>query len=156
MDAVLIERLWQRVGPEDDLWIVGDFTFGQKAKDEAWLMTIFGQLPGARRHLVVGKHDRPLTQVLPRESVSLLAEVDDPATDLPVTLCHYPTMTWNGARKSSLHLFGHVHGNWQGSAKSVNIGIDVWDFCPATIEDAAQRAKSLPKHRHWNDAEPRA
>ena len=33
MDAALIEALWQRVGPEDDLWIIGDFAFGPKAKD---------------------------------------------------------------------------------------------------------------------------
>jgi calcineurin-like phosphoesterase family protein len=29
MDATLIERMWSRVGPEDDLWIVGDFAFGE-------------------------------------------------------------------------------------------------------------------------------
>lgn len=49
MDATLIERMWSRVGPEDDLWIVGDFAFGPKAKDEGWLLSLFGQLPGAER-----------------------------------------------------------------------------------------------------------
>ena len=29
MDAVLIENLWAKVGPQDTLWIVGDFAFGQ-------------------------------------------------------------------------------------------------------------------------------
>ena len=28
MDAVLIENLWAKVGPQDKLWIVGDFAFG--------------------------------------------------------------------------------------------------------------------------------
>ncbi|WP_232831425.1 hypothetical protein [Pseudogemmobacter bohemicus] len=74
-------------------------------------MSLFSQLPGAWRHLVV---------------VSLLAEVDDPAADKPVTLCHYPMMTWNHARQGALHLFGHVHGNWQGTANSVNV--DVWGY----------------------------
>ena len=37
MDSVLIERMWEKVGPEDDLWIIGDFAFGPKAKDEDWL-----------------------------------------------------------------------------------------------------------------------
>ena len=65
IDSVLIERLWTEVGPEDDLWMVGDFAFGPKAKDEDWLLTIFGQLPGARRHLVVGNHDSPRRGLCP-------------------------------------------------------------------------------------------
>lgn len=156
MEAVLIERLWEKVGPDDDLWIAGDFAFGPKAKDEDWLLAIFGQLPGARRHLVVGNHDGPLTQALPWDSVSWLVEVDDPASEKPVTLCHYPMMTWNHARKGALHLFGHVHGNWQGSANAVNVGVDAWDFYPVTVQEAARRAKGMPVNRHWRDVEPRA
>ena len=156
MDSVLIERLWEKIGPEDDLWIVGYFAFGPKAKDEGWLLSIFGQLPGARRHLIVGNHDGPLTQALPWDSVSWLAEVNDPASDKPVTLCHYPMMTWNHARKGALHLFGHVHVNWQGTANCVNVGVDVWGYHPVALQDAAWRAKSLPPHRHWKDVEPRA
>ena len=88
--------------------------------------------------------------------MSWLAEVADPAVERPVTLCHYPMMTWNHARKGALHLFGHVHGNWQGSANSVNVGADVWDFSPITVQYAARRAKGLPQNRHWKDVEPRA
>ncbi len=65
-------------------------------------------------------------------------------------------MTWNHARKGALHLFGHVHGNWQGTTNSVNFGVDVWGFYPVTLIDAPRRAKSLPQHRHWKDVEPRA
>jgi calcineurin-like phosphoesterase family protein len=156
MDAVLIERLWAKVAPDDNLWIVGDFAFGPQAKDEAWLLAMFGQLPGARKHLVVGNHDSPLTQALPWDSVSWMIEVDDPDADRPVTLCHYPMMTWNHARKGALHLFGHTHGNWRGSANAVNVGVDVWDYGPVTFREAEQRAKGLPPNRHWKDVEPRA
>ena len=156
MDAVLIERLWAKVGSGDDLWIIGDFTFGPKAKEKDWLLAMFGQLPGARKHLVVGNHDGPLTQALPWDSVSSMIEVDDPAAAKPVTLCHYPMMTWNHARKGALHLFGHTHGNWKGSANAVNVGVDVWDFGPVKMADAAQRAKLMPQNRHWKDVEPRS
>lgn len=156
MAAVLIERLWDHVSAEDDLWIIGDFAFGPKAKNEGWLQGIFTQLPGGRRHLVVGNHDGPLTQALPWDSVSWLVEVDDPASDGPVTLCHYPMMTWNHARKGALHLFGHVHGNWQGSTNAVNAGVDVWDFRPVTQREAAGRGRSLARNKHWKDVEPRA
>ncbi|MFC3059727.1 hypothetical protein [Paenirhodobacter populi] len=78
----MIERLWEKVGAEDDLWFIGDFAFGPKAKEESWLRTIFGQLPGARRHLVVGNHDGAPTQALPWDSVSWLVEVNDPISDI--------------------------------------------------------------------------
>ena len=28
------------------------------------------------------------------------------------TLCHYPTLTWNHARRDTLMMLGHVHDNW--------------------------------------------
>ena len=65
MDQVLLTNLRDRVGPADDLWIVGDFAFGPRAKDARYLDEIFGQLPGARRHLVVGNHDLQPTLDLP-------------------------------------------------------------------------------------------
>ena len=62
MDGALLENLWSKVGPEDDLWIVGDFAWGKRSDDEAWLHGIFQQLPGARRHLVIGNHDGAATR----------------------------------------------------------------------------------------------
>ncbi len=50
MDAALLENMWKVVGPEDQLWILGDFAFGSKAKDSAYVEQIFNQLPGAERH----------------------------------------------------------------------------------------------------------
>ncbi|GAA0292162.1 metallophosphoesterase family protein [Rhodovulum strictum] len=85
-----------------------------------------------------------------------MAEVADGEAERPVTLCHYPMITWNHARKGALHLFGHVHGNWRGSANAVNLGVDVWDHAPAAFRDAAGRARGLPVNGHWQDSEPRA
>ncbi len=72
-----------------------------------------------------------------------------------MTLCHYPMITWNHARKGALHLFGHVHGNWRGSTNAVNVGVDVWDYYPVSLREAAAHAKTLPQNRHWKDVEPR-
>ena len=85
MDATMIERLWTRVGPEDDLWIVGDFAFGPKAKDEDWLLGVFAQLPGARKHLVIGNHDLGPTLALPWDSIAPLAEVPDPEAERKIS-----------------------------------------------------------------------
>lgn len=65
MDAVLMENLRAKVGPNDILWIVGDFAYGEKAKGLIWLQKLFAKLPGAEKHLVVGNHDGEATQQLP-------------------------------------------------------------------------------------------
>ena len=153
MDAALIENMWKFVQPDDDLWIVGDFAHGPKAKDAAYLEGLFGQLPGARKHLVVGNHDLKPTQALPWDSVSDIAQVKDGRDGLTHTLCHFPMITWNGARKGSLHLFGHVHDRWKGTRNAVNVGVDQWDYAPVHFDDVRRKAKTLPINSHWKDVE---
>ncbi|MGZ2258544.1 metallophosphoesterase [Roseobacter sp. A03A-229] len=155
MDAVLLENLSSRVGPEDALWVVGDFAFGPKAKDKKWLTNLFMRLPGAEKHLVVGNHDGEATQELPWTSISHLTEVADSKGPPPV-LCHYPMITWHRARKGALHLFGHVHEQWRGSRNAVNVGVDVWGYVPVTLRDIEQRARTLPVNAHWSDVERNA
>ena len=153
MDTVLIENMWKVVQSEDDLWIVGDFAFGPKAKEAIYIEGIFGQLPGARKHLIVGNHDLEPTLALPWDSVSQLAEVRDGPYKQAHTLCHYPMITWNHARRQALHMFGHVHNNWAGSHNAINVGVDQWDFMPVSFDQIARRARKLPANAHWTDVE---
>ncbi|WP_298914029.1 metallophosphoesterase [uncultured Roseobacter sp.] len=156
MDAVLLENMWKLVKPEDQFWILGDFAFGAKAKESAYVEQIFNQLPGAEHHLIIGNHDHKPTLELPWKSISHLAELRDGPQNQPNTLCHYPMITWNHARKGGLQFFGHVHENWRGSRNSVNVGVDVWNFMPVTFDDIARRAKKLLPNKHWVDVEHRA
>lgn len=155
MDTSLIENLWSKVSSEDDLWIIGDFAYGPKAKDSRYLEGLFGQLPGARKQLIIGNHDSDLTQALPWDSVAEIAKVKDGREGLDHTLCHYPMLTWDGARKGSLQFFGHVHDRWKGSRNAVNVGVDQWNFMPVSFDQLARRAKSLPENKHWSDVERR-
>lgn len=154
MDEIILEKMWEVVQEKDDLWIVGDFSAGPKAKDRDYLEVLFNQLPGARKHLVVGNHDFAPTLALPWDSVAHLAEVQDGPEGLCHTICHYPMITWNHARTGALQLFGHVHHHWQGSRNSVNVGVDQWGFMPVSLEQVAERAKKLPVNLHWDDVEP--
>lgn len=45
MDATILKNLTDRVGPNDDLWIVDDFAFGCKAKDNSYLEDILRGCP---------------------------------------------------------------------------------------------------------------
>ena len=150
MDTALIMNITAVVQPDDDLWIVGDFGFGGSAGKEGYLEGVFHRIPG-RKHLIVGNHDDERVQNLPWESCSQLTEFTDGET--MVTLCHYPMITWNRARKGAIQIFGHVHSSWRGTRNSVNVGVDVWDYRPVQIDDILARAKGMPMNRHWDDVE---
>ena len=154
MDVTMLKNLADRVGPDDDLWVLGDFAFGRKAKDASFLSEIFEQLPGARKHLITGNHEFQPTLELGWDTVTPFMELRDGPQNQLNTLCHYPMITWNHARRGALQFFGHVHDNWKGSFNSVNVGVDVWDFMPVGYDDIAKRAASLPKNAHWNEVEP--
>jgi calcineurin-like phosphoesterase family protein len=152
MDAVLQANFIELIGANDDLWIVGDFGFGKMSDQDGRLEEVFASIPG-RKHLILGNHDGDRVKSLPWASISDIAEVTD--GDQKLTLCHYPMITWNGARKGALQLFGHVHDNWQGTRNSINVGVDVWGFKPIQLKDILKRAKSLPINIYWEKAEPR-
>lgn len=103
---------------------------------------MFDRLPG-RKHLVCGNHDDEwVKRQLPWSSVQDIIEIA--ADGRRLVLCHYPMVTWNGARDGAIHLFGHVHTNWRGAGGQVNVGVDVWDFRPVTVAEAELRSMLLP------------
>jgi calcineurin-like phosphoesterase family protein len=153
MDTTLLANMRKRVKKGDEIWILGDFAFGPRAKDRFYLSYLFGKIPCNKRHLVIGNHDAQPILDLPWTSVNNLVEVRDGSLKQNNTLCHYPMVTWNHSRRGALQLFGHVHGNWMGSRNSVNVGVDVWDYYPVTINEIEARGRDLPVSPHWIDAE---
>jgi len=150
MDETLIRNIADAVSASDDLWILGDFGFGETAGQPGYLEAVFERLPG-RKHLIIGNHDGTRVRSLPWETCEMIAEIKDDA--LRLTLCHYPMITWNRARHGAMQLFGHVHDRWHGSRNSVNVGADVWDYRPVQLAEIRERAATLPQNKHWLDAE---
>lgn len=153
MHEAIIGNIRGRVNRDDEIWILGDFAFGPLAKKKEFLSYCFANIPCRKRHLVIGNHDAQATLDLPWTSVHHLVEVRDGSLKQNNTLCHYPMITWNHSRRGALQLFGHVHNNWLGSRNSVNVGVDVWDYTPVTMDEIEARARHLPVNRHWVDAE---
>jgi calcineurin-like phosphoesterase family protein len=153
MDSHILTRMQAAMTPDDDLWMIGDFALGgpdRAGRIEGYLASI----PG-RKHLVRGNHDKPwMTQLSGWSSVHNLVEIV--AGDTALTLCHYPMVTFPGARHGALQLFGHVHNNWCGSRNAVNVGVDVWEFRPVSLAEIKRRAATLPINPLWSTVEPRS
>jgi calcineurin-like phosphoesterase family protein len=144
MDAVLIENWNRRVGPEDEVYMLGDFLFF--AGDPA---DYIRQLAG-KKYLILGNHDETWIKKMEKrgtawrdwfEDVQLMMEITD--GDRKLVLCHYPMMTWNGVGEGSTLLYGHIHNNTKDTYwpllrqmdNALNAGVDINGFQPVTLAE---------------------
>jgi calcineurin-like phosphoesterase family protein len=128
MDAAMVERWNATVGPEDEVWHLGDVAVGQTA---ARLAELLAELHG-RKHLVTGNNDPPATTGLAAwASVRPYAEILVEGCHL--VLCHYAFRTWRNMGRGWLNLHGHSHGRLAPLPRQADVGVDAWEFRPVTL-----------------------
>ncbi|OHV15842.1 hypothetical protein BK022_16205 [Methylorubrum extorquens] len=129
-DRGLVDRWNNRVGPDDDVYVLGDFALGLSARE---LRRVFSELRG-RKHLVAGNHDCQKTVSLPWASAPRdILRVTIERTQL--FLSHYPARSWPGMWGGTLHLFGHTHGSILDTRHSCDVGVDRWQLRPVTLRE---------------------
>lgn len=137
MNSKLVENWNKKVGPEDEVYILGDFFFKFREKQE--IHNILSSLNG-KKYLIRGNHDKWANDKEFHEHFEWIRqyyETTDEARE--VILFHYPIAEWNGFYRNSYHLYGHVHNQEQNlfinSARCFNVGVDVNDFEPKTLDE---------------------
>ena len=129
MDRAMAERWNGAVGPEDEVWHLGDLA---RTSDPRAVATLLEGLTG-RKHLIVGNNDGPATLGWAGwASVAHYAEITVEGVDL--VLCHYPFRTWNGMGRGRLDLHGHSHGRLKPVPRQHDVGVDARDFRPVRLE----------------------
>lgn len=111
MNRALADNINARVGPEDTLWCLGDWTFGKGPdylRNARWFRD---QIRCRTIRFVWGNHDEKSIRDL-FASTHDQAEIRDQG--VKITLNHYPMLTWNGQHHATvaepnIHLYGHVH-----------------------------------------------
>ena len=138
MNTTMIERWNARVQPEDIVYHLGDFAMGPK---ERWL-DFFNALLG-HKILVIGSHDK--SAKYQRENMPWEAVYED--------------FDWNDGTHGTWHLVhkplyrydrqilsGHVHQHWTRRGSNINVGVDVRNFEPKTIEELL----AVPSDIDWS------
>lgn len=156
MDEALVANWNARVGAEDAVWHLGDFAYRLPAERMAGLLA---RLAG-RKHLLLGNNDGEATAGLAGwASVGHYAEFE--LDGIRLVLCHYAFRTWNGMYKGAYNLHGHSHGALGPLPRQVDVGVDVWDYRPVTIEEIRARrpgrklsAKPAPNSRLASSRDP--
>ena len=137
MDEAMVRRWNEVVAADDEVWHLGDFAAYRDGRAEG----VFWRLNG-RKSLIIGNHDEENEAVLalPWERVEkhCLVQVEGE----PVFLCHYPCLSWPKIGKGAIHLYGHMHGRFSATRQAIDMGVDVWDFRPQSLEAVKRRLRT--------------
>ena len=141
-DAALIANWNAVVGPDDEVWHLGDFANGASRER---CRAIFDALAG-RKHLIRGNHDTNRVLELPWDeppvdSLRVTRRAPD-GSDLRLFLAHYPHRSWPGVWRGARHLYGHVHGKLVDTRRSCDVGVDAWDDRPVSLAEVLARQEA--------------
>lgn len=136
MNEALVSAWNDRVHKNDDVYILGDFSFRSEVSPAEYLKRLKG-----RKHLIIGNHDRTWIN-----KVDLSEYFEDWSSLLvknfgrgKTTLCHFPMLAFEG--KYLIH--GHMHNNTKRAYWSYlrtmdnafNAGVDINGFVPVSFDE---------------------
>lgn len=141
MNEDLISRWNDSVKPSDIIYVLGDFAFGSKNKFKRILERLNGY-----KILVKGNHDPGRNNMSAAGFDEVYLQVNAEWNGKTVFMQHVPDK--NVHQNYDIHLCGHVHQHWCKTHNIINVGVDVWDLRPQTldyiIENADKIQASLP------------
>lgn len=138
MNEALISNWNERVKPGDTTYLLGDVAFGPKRNLAGFRKQLNGRIV-----LIRGNHD-------PAEDYCLQAGFDEvhqrlyrKVDGLDLCMTHRPLLADEWAKHGAmLVLCGHVHELWRFSEPNINVGVDVWNYRPISLEEILT---ALPK-----------
>lgn len=170
MNQTLIQNINGTVSPEDELWILGDFSYKISREEVRKLRK---QILCKKVHLIYGNHDKDYSSDHIFQSVQHYKELK---TDYGrVVLFHYPILEWSAAHYGSIHLHGHIHSTGEYNAENLkkkfsdrisyghaakiedlnlriyDVGVDANDYRPISLERIAE-LMHVPQIRNSADA----
>jgi len=147
MDEALVQKWNSVVGKNDLVYHLGDFTLLGYNKFKEYVKRLSGII-----RIVPGSHDArwlvPWRSNMHRPPISangceveatdslLTLEIEDGKSEYPqvVVLCHYAMRVWDRSHYGSIHLYGHSHGQLPGIGRSLDVGVDCWDYTPISLQ----------------------
>ncbi|MFA5071201.1 MAG: metallophosphatase [Candidatus Pacearchaeota archaeon] len=136
MNETIISNWNKVVTPQDVVYHLGDFAFGDAAEIKRLLSRLNGNIV-----FIKGNHDRSLYEVCKPRDVMTIREAGH-----VIFMSHYPHLAWDRSHHGSLHFFGHQHGaSHHGSVKyqprSMDVGVDCWKYTPISFPEILQEFK---------------
>jgi calcineurin-like phosphoesterase family protein len=136
MDDVLIANWNSVVGPEDEVYHLGDFALCNLEPCERVLDRLNGKI-----YLIRGNHEKTACAVPHRfEWIKDYHElyVPDPSNKggkQMIVMCHYAMRVWNASHHGAWQLYGHSHGVLADDPTllSIDVGVDCHGYTPVSL-----------------------
>jgi calcineurin-like phosphoesterase family protein len=120
-DWLVKEVINKYVGKGHTLYMLGDISMAKKESAEKFLDRLNGN-----KFLILGNHDKNLAHSTRFSQITQIKDFTYTqfGLNLHIVLSHYPIASWNRKIHGSWHLYGHVHGRFQNTGLSFDVGID--------------------------------
>lgn len=147
MNNTLIDNINSMVGEDDILYHLGDFAFGDKTQ----IPILRSRIKCKTIFLCYGNHDYALSKYYRHCFTACRDMFRDRFDKQEILMCHEPKDVWADNHRGTIHLFGHVHGNYQNCVgQRMDVGVDTNKFFPYTLEEVIEFCKAkapfLPDH----------
>lgn len=140
-DEWLLDRFNSVVGKNDTLYILGDVSMANKAKTEPLLHRLHGN-----KILIVGNHDKSIDTSTIWKEVTQIKNFTFDSESFPnthIVLCHYPIASWDRKIHGSAMLYGHVHGRFQNTGLSFDVGVDANNYFPLNLVEVMDKLTKI-------------
>ena len=133
----MVARWNEAVWLEDEVWHLGDLAIRQT---QARVAELLAQLRGRKQSGDQQQSHAETIELAAWSSVQAYAELT--AHVRRIMLCHYAFRTWRDMGRHSINLHGHSHGRLKPQPRQFDVGVDVWDFRPVTLEEILEAKSS--------------
>ena len=149
MNKVILTNMFAKLKPNDDFYFLGDLSWSTPG-----YALLFEMLPkNINFHIILGNHDRASSFNKYKKQIASVSHMKDiKIQNIPVTLCHYPMITWNKSHYNAFQLFGHHHINSHGTdqlnshfaGKQLNVNCEMHNFQPWSETEIIDYMKTRP------------
>ena len=131
MNKTIIKNHNELVSNDDTVYHIGDFTM-ISPWDWSRIEKILDNLNG-NHHLILGNHDRQKPfDLVEAGFISVHTSMELIYENRKFILIHDPAASC--INRDIPFLCGHIHNLFKIQKNVINVGVDVWDFKPVSIE----------------------
>ena len=144
-DEALIENWNKTVSKKDEVYHLGDFSFGKNKDVRKLRFRLNGKI-----HLILGNHDyRNKVNRLENTFSSIHELITIKHERQIIVLCHYALRVWDRSRYNTWQLYGHSHGNLSSVGKQLDVGVDSHNYRPISFEEVKEIMKTKPDNPNY-------
>lgn len=151
-DNLIISNINKVVTPQDNLYFLGDISWGTSTET----IDVLKKINCKNLFIIKGNHDRILKDGKIKKMFQGIYDykmITD--GDMQVVLSHYPILFYQNQHRGSIHLYGHVHNTREEKLfqevctqiktttdipmQCYNVGCMLWDYAPVTLAQILDR-----------------